>query len=581
MNRNTLWATTFVDELARNGLRAVCAAPGSRHTPLMLAFAKHPDIRVYSHLDERSAAFFALGLALASDIPVATICTSGTAGANMYPAIIEAHESRVPLIVITADRPHELRASGANQTIDQTKMFSDFVLWAVDTALPEATPPAIVYRNLRTLAARAMATANGAKRGVVHINMPFRKPLEPTPVESDVTEIPQGAEARQSSFVWIDGGQLVPKELNNAVSWLRNVVQQNADGVIIAGGHVANDGEGAILKRLAKNIGYPLLAESYSHTRNNEVAIGGYDSFIANAPKPSVILRFGDIPISKALNTYINTSDAEYIIHLSADGTWSDDAHLTHFLIPLSLENTAIALEGLERPPSSLYQQFHKLEDVTWQTIEYELDFGAYFDGGVVYDTLNLIPDGATIFAGNSLAVRHVDQFGKPQNKPLFIYANRGVSGIDGNLSTALGTGAARNNSSLVAIVGDITFYHDMNGLLAIHRCGVPITIVLLNNDGGGIFNRLPINKFEPEFTEYFITAHGLDFSHTAALYSIEHVRINVADEGARQSFREIFADKVHQKTSTIIEVMSDSLDDEQRRQEILDSIKATIQQIS
>ena len=176
---NTLWAETFVDELARGGLQAVVIAPGSRSTPLTLAFAAHPAIRHYLHLDERSAAFFALGLALATTRPVALLCTSGTAGANYFPAIIEARMSQVPLLVLTSDRPPELRHSGANQTIDQVKLYGDQVLWGVDVALPEADAPAVALRNLRTLAARALATAAGLPPGPVHLNFPFRKPLEP------------------------------------------------------------------------------------------------------------------------------------------------------------------------------------------------------------------------------------------------------------------------------------------------------------------------------------------------------------------------------------------------------------------
>jgi 2-succinyl-5-enolpyruvyl-6-hydroxy-3-cyclohexene-1-carboxylate synthase len=180
-NPSTVYANIFVEELIRSGLKHVCFVPGSRHTPLILAFARHKEkINIYSHLDERSASFFALGLALALDEPVAIVCTSGTAGANFFPAIIEAHQSRVPLIVLTADRPHELRQSGANQTIDQVKMFGDFVLWFYDAPLPEEKPPDVALRNLRTLAARTYAKANGIRKGVVHINMPFRKHLNPT-----------------------------------------------------------------------------------------------------------------------------------------------------------------------------------------------------------------------------------------------------------------------------------------------------------------------------------------------------------------------------------------------------------------
>ena len=178
-NRNLLWASIVVDELARSGLKAVCIAPGSRSTPLTVAFAQHPGIKVYPHLDERSAAFFALGIALKTDQPVALVCTSGTALAEFFPAVIEAHESQVPLIILTGDRPPELRDSGANQTIDQVKLYGGYALWSVDMALPEADPDPLVIRYLRTTAARAYATANGMRKGVVHLNMPFRKPLEP------------------------------------------------------------------------------------------------------------------------------------------------------------------------------------------------------------------------------------------------------------------------------------------------------------------------------------------------------------------------------------------------------------------
>ena len=189
-NRNSLWASILVEELAKAGLEQVCLAPGSRSTPLVLAFAARSDIKIYTHLDERSAGFFALGLAKASGKPSALLCTSGTAAANFYPAVIEAHQAGVPLIVLTADRPFELRGSGANQSIDQVNLYGSFARWAVDVTLPEQQPAAQTIRSLRTLAARAYATAAGTRKGVVQLNLPFRKPLEPTPVEEDVLELP-------------------------------------------------------------------------------------------------------------------------------------------------------------------------------------------------------------------------------------------------------------------------------------------------------------------------------------------------------------------------------------------------------
>ncbi|MDQ7033349.1 MAG: thiamine pyrophosphate-binding protein [Anaerolineae bacterium] len=198
----------------------------------------------------------------------------------------------------------------------------------------------------------------------------------------------------------------------------------------------------------------------------------------------------------------------------------------------------------------------------------------------MVYDVVDLIPAESTLFAGNSLPVRHLDQFGKPQDKRIYTYANRGASGIDGNISSALGAGAARPNKPLVAILGDITFYHDMNGLLAVQRCGVPITIVLLNNGGGGIFNRLPIRDFEPEFTDYFLTPHGLDFSHTAKMYGLDFVSIDAYSKGARDSFRQAFTERVSSDKSTIIEVRTNSRQDEVRRQEIIAAVHARLQEL-
>jgi 2-succinyl-5-enolpyruvyl-6-hydroxy-3-cyclohexene-1-carboxylate synthase len=582
VNRNILWAEIFVDELARSGLKAVCAAPGSRHTPLMLAFAKHPKIKVYSHLDERSAAFFALGMAMAWDEPVALVCTSGSAGANYFPAIVEAHQSRVPLIVITADRPPELRHSGANQTIDQIKMFGDYALWFVDTALPEAKPSALTIRNLRTTANRAFATANSLRKGVVHINMPFSKPLEPTPNEGDVLEIPKGAEAREDGkpFASLATYEALP---NVQLGELADIFNKYSNGLVLASinsrfssqletGFAVYSSKDYV-SRFAEMLAYPLIAEPSSGYRfGYQNSIGAYDSFMRDMkamPRPDVIVRFGDVPTSNWLNQYIADVQPRYYIHFSPSGVWADDSHLASHLIQVKFP----VKYNVDRPTNTPYHQaFQTLESTTWQVIDHEIATGEYFDGAVVYDVVDLIPDNSTLFAGNSLSVRHLDQFGKPNGKRIHAYANRGASGIDGNISTALGLGAASPERPLVAVVGDITLYHDMNGLLAVHRCGVPVTIVLLNNDGGGIFNRLPINKFEPEFTDYFLTPHGLDFSHAAKLYGLDYIVANSRDE-----FRKAFSERVGGKQSTIIEVQTDSRKDEARRQEIVKAVQEAL----
>jgi 2-succinyl-5-enolpyruvyl-6-hydroxy-3-cyclohexene-1-carboxylate synthase len=569
-NPNTLYANIFVEKLIRSGLKHVCFVPGSRHTPLILAFAKHKEtINIYSHLDERSASFFALGLALALDEPVAMVCTSGSAGANFFPAIIEAHQSRVPLIVLTADRPHELRQSGANQTIDQVKMFSDFVLWFYDAPLPEANPPAIALRNMRTLAARTYAKANGIRKGVVHINCPFRKPLEPD--ENDHVVEPSNLKSIPSTKIF----SVRPHAfVHDDMTWLRQVVSENEKGIIICGGGLSSNAGFGIYPN-SNAIGYPVLAETYSNIRHPHLSLGAYDFYIEFAPKPNVIIHFGDVPLSKELNQFIASSDAEYIFHFDESGVWSDDSHLVTHEMPLSPSIIMSMFNSYDRSNSVLSTQYSTLEKNTWEVIDHEIETGAYFDGAVVYDVVDLIPDESTLFAGNSLPVRHLDQFGKPTNKRIYAYANRGASGIDGNISTALGTGAARPDKPLVAILGDITFYHDMNGLLAVHRCGVPITIVLLNNDGGGIFHRLPISQHDPEFTDYFVTAHGLDYSHSAKLYGLEYIRA-----GNRDEFRQAFTESVTNRTSMIIEVRTDAQEDLKRRNDIVSAVHERLKQL-
>jgi 2-succinyl-5-enolpyruvyl-6-hydroxy-3-cyclohexene-1-carboxylate synthase len=577
-NRNVLWTDVFVDELARAGLKAVCIAPGSRSTPLTLAFARHGGIKIYTHLDERSAAFFALGLALASDEPVALVCTSGTAAANFFPAIVEAHMSRVPLLVITADRPPELRYSGANQTIDQIKMYGDYALWSVDAPLPEANPAALTIRSLRALANRAYAKANGIRKGVVHINMPFRKPLEPIPVAGDMVEVPKDAEARADNqrYTVIAQGRVTTDPI--AVRLLKDVAQQYERGFIICGPISPRGSFASRLTSFASKTGYPVIADPLSGLRFGSSAGGGYDSYLPfmGAHKPDVIIRFGSIPTSQRLNDFMSQSNLAHYIHVAGDGEWSDDSHRVTAFIESDVCKLLAAVENMSERRTCWQSQYCKVEQATWEATTDEIEAGDYFDGAAVYDVVDLIPPDSTLFVGNSLPVRLLDQFGKPSDKRIYVYANRGASGIDGNISTALGAGAARPDKPLVAIVGDITFYHDMNGLMAVHRNGIPITIVLLNNDGGGIFHRLPIKDFEPEFTDLFVMPHGLEFEHAAKMYGLEYVR---ADN--RESFRQAFSESVHKRLSRVIEVRTDALHDLKRRQEIMDAVQQRIAELN
>jgi 2-succinyl-5-enolpyruvyl-6-hydroxy-3-cyclohexene-1-carboxylate synthase len=616
-NPNTLFAEIFVDELARCGLTGVCIAPGSRSTPLTLAFEAHPAITVYLHLDERSAGFFALGLALAGDSPAAVLCTSGTAAANFFPAVIEARQSQLPLLVLTADRPPELRHSGANQTIDQIKLFGDQVLWFVDVPLPEPDPPAVVARHWRTLAARAYNRANGLVKGPVHLNFPFRKPLEPGDQQSTVNSQQSTGSSQQSTAnsqqstnirersssgsaelgageVMREGEGMVAPFTRFARGVLQPAPEQVAEmaaliegqerGLIVCGPRCPGRDFPAALAVLSRQSGFPILADPVSGVRfgphvADTAVLGGYDTYLAGDgpgwPQPEVIIRFGDVPTSNNLNGYLERMAPQQRLYVNESGRWADDSHRTTAYLQVDPAALCRALTATLAPqPNTAWRvQLQETEDACWQALAGGLA-GDFFDATAVAALVELLPADCLLFAGNSLPIRHLDQFGRPSTKAIRAFANRGASGIDGNISTALGL-AATTDLPLVLIIGDITFYHDMNGLLAATRPPLatrraPITIVLLNNGGGGIFHRLPVSAFEPPFTRLFITPHGLDFEAAARLYGFDFAQVTAAD-----TFRDAFGDSLIAPGRRIIEVRTDSRRDFERRQALLAAIRS------
>jgi 2-succinyl-5-enolpyruvyl-6-hydroxy-3-cyclohexene-1-carboxylate synthase len=584
-NRNTLWAQIFVDELARSGLQAVCIAPGSRSTPLTLAFAAEPRIQVYSHIDERSAAFFALGLALAGQKPVAVVCTSGTATANFFPAVIEAHHAQVPLLVLTADRPHELRHSGANQTIDQVKLYGDQVRWFVDVALPEANPPTGSLRALRTLAGRAMAVAAGSPPGPVHLNFPFRKPLEPIPVPGDG---PDPATAKTAALAGRPAQQPTTRFSRGVVSptagqieSLAAALRETPHGLIVCGPRCPAGVFPEAVTRLARLTGYPILADPLSGLRfgphlehADGFILGGYETFLPGWqargwPAPQLVLRFGAMPTGKAIGDYLESLAECRSLAVDEHGLWSDASHhLTDFIWAdpgLTCQQVAKRLEANQIRPldTGWVTTFRRAEQTCWATIE-QARTETFFEGEILADVIELLPPEAILFVASSLPVRHLDQFGRPGTRPLRVLANRGASGIDGTISSALGAAAA-TAAPLVLVTGDLAFYHDLNGLLALRRCGVKATIVLINNDGGGIFHRLPIAQFEPPFTDLFLTPHGLDFEPAVRMFGAEYRRVT-----GRADFRGALQQSLGAATAHVIEVPSDSAQYERLRRDIM-----------
>ncbi|NUE02715.1 2-succinyl-5-enolpyruvyl-6-hydroxy-3-cyclohexene-1-carboxylic-acid synthase [Halorubraceae archaeon YAN] len=578
-NRNTLWAHAIVEEIARAGISAVCISPGSRSTPLTVAFAEHDDIHVFSHLDERSAAYFALGRARRTGDVTPLVCTSGTAATNFHPAVIEASTARVPLLLLTADRPPELRDSGANQTVDQEKLYGDAVRWYKDLPEPEATDRKL--RSLRTDINRAIASATGTPSGPVHLNVPFRKPLEPVHVEGDIPDSLSALAATgrtdESPFVRTTAGTMGLGDRD--VHRLAEAISVDR-GLIVAGPADPPGYDKESLLAFAHASGFPVLADPLSGLRfggQNRVApiIGGYDAYVntdatASWPEPEVVIRFGASPTSKPLRKYLASTDARQLL-IDPAGQWREAEFTATDLISVDPSQFCARLARSIRQPGSPQwrSRWVDADNAHWSCVEQSETFS---EGHILSTVVSESPDPATIVVSNSMPVRDLDRYGKPTTTSITALANRGASGIDGVVSTALGAGSATTDH-LTLVIGDLAYYHDMNGLLALDRCDVDATIVLINNDGGGIFHMLPIESYDPPFTSQFKTPHGVDFEPTGELYESPFYRVS-----NMETFTERYTESITTPGSTIIEVQTDASESH----EVRDNLQAeTIENVS
>ncbi len=530
----------FIDELARSGVHHVCLAPGSRSTPLALMLARHLEITLWTHLDERSASFFALGLAKARREPVALVCTSGTAAANFLPAVIEARYGRVPLLVLTADRPPELRDVGAPQAIDQIQLYGNHVKWFIEVAMPEATPDLLRY--VRMLAGRAAATALASPSGPVHLNFPFREPLVPLPVNSeDWNDFAWTGRPDGQPYVALTQAPRVPEP--GQLSGIAAALAQARRGLIVCGPQ--DDPELAVpVTRLAERLGIPLLADPLSQVRcgkhGRSTVIASYDAFlrdgrIAARLVPDLVLRFGAMPTSKPTLLYLQRyPECPQMLVDGGDG-WNDPALLASQVIHADPRHLCEALfDVMGNHTKSDPSWLSNWKEIDWRAraaIETRLaDTDEPFEGRVFAELARLLPDRSTLYAGSSMPVRDLDTFFPAGGQSIRFLANRGANGIDGVVSSALGA-AAGSGGPLLLVIGDISFYHDMNGLLAAKRYGLNVTILLLNNDGGGIFSFLPQAADSEHFEALFGTPHGLDFRPVAELYGAAFTRVDTWED--------------------------------------------------
>ena len=557
-NRNVLWARALVDELVAAGVDGVVVSPGSRSTPLTMAAARRDDLRVFSQLDERAAAYFALGRARRTGSVTPLICTSGTAAANYHPAVMEASEARVPLLALTADRPPELRDSGANQTADQEKLYGDAVRFYKD--LPEPAPNDRALRSLRTTVSRAVATSEGADPGPVHLNVPFKKPLEPTRVPDDVPADldPVAAAGRDGPYVDVTRGS--PEPGDDELRALANELVTTDRGLIVAGPADPPGLDAEAVTALSHATGFPVLADPLSgvryggHTRVAPV-IGAYDAYLSAAvagdegdadgdahrwTDPELVLRLGASPTSKNLRKYLAGTGADQY-QVDPAGRWREAEFAATDLVVAEPSRLCARLSravGGGGGDPDWREQWEAADRAARAVHARDGDEApgdadepvGFHEGDALRAVADALPDPATLFVSNSMPVRDLDRFVGPTTTSLTALGNRGVSGIDGIVSSALGAGSATTDD-LTLVVGDLALYHDANGLLALDRCDVDATVVLINNDGGGIFHALPIESYEPEFTESFKTPHGIEFEPMADLHGLEYARVDARPE--------------------------------------------------
>ncbi|OYE05493.1 2-succinyl-5-enolpyruvyl-6-hydroxy-3-cyclohexene-1-carboxylic-acid synthase [Nostoc sp. 'Peltigera membranacea cyanobiont' 232] len=524
-NVNQLWAYILTETLKRLRLTCAIVCPGSRSTPLAVAFAQQvPEIEAISILDERSAAFFALGQAQATGRPVVIVCTSGTAGANFYSAVIEASYSRVPLLILTTDRPPELRDCHSGQTIDQLRLYGNYPNWQTELALPSADLGMLAY--LRQTVIHSWERTQTPTKGPVHLNIPFRDPLAPLPDGIDLSYL-------RSQFHPEDffAGVANPFPIPHSPFPIPQKWKECDRGIIIAGVAQPSQPEEycRAIAHLSQTLKWPVLAEGLSPVRNyaklNPYLISTYDLILRNQQlakqlAPEMVIQVGEMPTSKELRTWIDaTQPRRWVIDKSDQNLDPLHGRTTHLRI--SVEEIKVEERNLSLSSDYLQQWCDAEAKVRLAVDETMGKIDEIIESKAAWLISQILPPGTPLFIANSMPVRDVEYFWKPNNLGVRSHFNRGANGIDGTLSTALGM--AHRQQSSVMLTGDLALLHDTNGFLIRNKFVGHLTIVLINNNGGGIFEMLPIAKFEPPFEEFFGTPQDIDFAQLCATYNVQH----------------------------------------------------------
>jgi len=524
-NRNSLWCGVIAETLVRCGVRDVIISPGSRSTPLTFAFVRHPGLQCVPVLDERSAAFFALGMAKRSRRPVALVCTSGTAAANYLPSIVEAHESGVPLLVFTADRPPEMRACSSGQTIDQQKLYGSMVQYQHEYAVPEAREDLLAYARQTTR--HAVERSLYPFPGPVHLNCPFRDPLPPIREE----DLSRFATLAEDGVFW---DALAPVVRPPAPA-LPQVPALPPSGLIVAG--PTDDFSPARCEEiaaLARRLGWPVLADALSpmrqYTGDVPALVTHYDALLRSESlaarlRPAAVLVLDSLPTSKVLRSWLGSLTGVPSYHLSLHPENRDALHASSVHLRGDLPGLIAALPAGVAEPCPRCALWRRADAAARSyLLDSLLAEILPVEPRASWELSRLLPRGTPVFVANSMPVRDLEYFWGPEGRGLEVFFNRGANGIDGTLSTALGI--AREGKPAVLITGDLSLLHDSNGFLLSSRIESSLTILLINNHGGGIFGHLAVAGYNPPFEEYFATPQNVDFATLAAAHQVPYERV-------------------------------------------------------
>jgi 2-succinyl-5-enolpyruvyl-6-hydroxy-3-cyclohexene-1-carboxylate synthase len=540
-NLHVAWARLFVRALAASGVSHLVVSPGSRSTPLVLAAACEERLTCHVVVDERSAAFFALGQARVTGAPTALLCTSGTAGAHYFPAIIEASASFLPLVVVTADRPWEAYDAASPQTIDQTKLFGAYVRHFAELGLPDASPAAM--RAVPRIAAQAVEKAMGPTPGPVHVNARFRKPLEPVAVSPGTARARDAWEDEWDRLMAIGAPRMhaacatssLPSEA--AIAELAAACARTTRGLVVCGPAPAHDAgarRDAVLA-FARRAGFPVLAEATSQLRfggdGRGPVTGAFDAILRDpGARPrlaaDLVIEIGAPATSSGYATFLAEQPPARRIVVAAHG-WNDPAGGATDIVRGEAAAVFRALaEHLPPGPRSgaFADDFARAEAAVWTAVGEELEEGALTEGRVARDLVLAIPEGGTLVVSNSNPVRDVDTYAPPTKRGITVLHQRGASGIDGLLSGAAGARTV-TRGPLALLTGDLAFLHDLGGLAVARATKGPLAIVVVQNGGGRIFEQLPIARATDAATlsRFFVTPEPVDLAHATAAFGVRH----------------------------------------------------------